>query len=172
MPITGRPLLRRPTLADAAAHFSIHSDPAANRYNPSGPMTRRAESDEIVAEWIESWDRLGFGYWCASLREQPDRIIGFGGIMRKMLAGEQRLNLYFRLAPSVWGRGIATEIGREALKLAAGMPSDNRAFALVRPDNAPSIAVIRKLGMAPVGEVDDVPGAEPSLLFSSAGPVR
>lgn len=92
-------------------------------------------------------------------------MVGFGGITKKPLAGAERLNLYFRLSPSVWGRGLATEIGRESIKIAASLPWDNRIFALVRPSNLASISVLRKLGMAVVGEVDDVPGAEPSLLF-------
>jgi len=166
MRITERLALRRPCLQDADAHFAIHSDPATNVYNPSGPITRRSDSAELLGQWIEGWDRLGFGYWSVCLREAPDLVIGFGGVMRKTIAGAQRLNLYFRLAPTVWGRGIATELGREALKAAADIPGNSRVYALVRPDNAPSIGVIRKLGMMAAGEIDDVPGAKPSLLFS------
>lgn len=164
--ITGRLILRAPAADDAAAHFAIHSDPATNIHNPSGPIARRSDSDEIIAEWVESWSRLGFGYWSVCLREQPAVVVGFGGITKKFLAEAERLNLYFRLSTSVWGRGLATEIGTASVSMAASLPGDNRIFALVRPSNLPSITVIRKLGMTAVSEVDDVPGAEPSLLFS------
>lgn len=167
MPTTERLLLRRPVPDDAASHFALHGDPATNLYNPSGPITDRRESGAILDEWCEHWDRAGFGYWAVSLRSDPDAVVGFGGIMRKTVAGAARLNLYFRLAPHVWGRGLATELGRSALDQASRVEESRETYALVRPDNLQSIAVIRKLGLVLVGEVDDVPGSGPSLLFAT-----
>jgi len=165
--ITERLVLRPPVMEDAAAHFSVHSDPATNLHNPLGPLKRRSESDEILAEWIASWERRGYGYWSVCLREQPFVVVGFGGLTKKLVAGAHRLNLYFRLAPWVWGRGIATEIGLEAIRSAVAIPGDNRVFALVRPGNLSSLCVLRKLGMAAEGVLDDIPGEAPSLLFSA-----
>lgn len=169
MLFTERLLLRRPTMEDAPAHFAIHSDPATNVHNPSGPLALRSESDEIVEEWIEQWEHAGLGYWAVCLRSEAKRVIGFGGVSDKSLANATRSNLYFRFSPDVWGRGLATELGRSALDYALTAAGRSQVFARVRPDNAPSIAVIRKLGMALFGEVDDVPGARPSLLFATAG---
>lgn len=169
----GRLVLRPPRAADADAHFAIHGDPETNRFNPAGPITDPAESRAILDAWSAHWDRHGFGYWAVALRAAPDAVIGFGGIAFRPVGGEVQLNLYFRLSPTVWGRGLATELAQAAL---AGAPPGRDVFALVRPDNAPSIAVLRKLAFDQFGAIDDVPGAAPSLLFvhrrgGGAGPI-
>jgi RimJ/RimL family protein N-acetyltransferase len=165
---TDRMLLRRPVIEDARAHFRIHGDPATNIHNPAGPVRDEDESARILEEWMAHWDRTGFGYWAVALREKPSAVIGFGGINQKVLAERMRLNLYFRFSPSAWGRGLATELGRAALSTAGA----DEVFALVRPENAPSIRVIQKLGMNLVGSVDDVVGFPPSLLFASTSGVK
>ena len=166
--LTDRLLLRRPTLDDLPSHFRIHGDPATNLHNPSGPVATENESADILREWIDDWDRTGLGYWAVALRDDPSAVIGFGGIRQKLIEGETRLNLGFRFAPSAWGRGLATELGRAVLGSAEGRPDGGTVFAVVRPDNAPSIKVIQKIGMELVGEVDDVPRAPPSLLFATS----
>lgn len=159
---TERLLLRPPLPADRDAHFAIHGDPETNRFNPSGPIADREESADILTGWISHWARQGFGYWAVSLRAAPGEVVGFGGIALRPVGGVERPNLYFRLSPRVWGRGIATELARAAID--SSTPGRD-VFALVRPDNAPSIAVLRKLGFAEAEAVDDVPGAAPSLMF-------
>lgn len=108
----GRLVLRPPRAADADAHFTIHGDPATNRFNPAGPITDPAESRAILDAWSAHWDGHGFGYWAVALRAAPDAVIGFGGIAFRPVGGEVQLNLYFRLSPTVWGRGLATELAR------------------------------------------------------------
>ena len=51
------------------------------------------------------------------------------------------------LDSGVWGRGLATEGGAAALRAAFGALGLRRVIALARPENAPSLAVMRKLGM-------------------------
>lgn len=55
--------------------------------------------------------------------------------------------------PDSWGHGYATESARGALErgFAAGL---GEIYAVVRPDNAPSIAVCRRLGMEALGVTD------------------
>lgn len=159
---TDRLRLRPPVPDDVGAHFAIHGDPATNRFNPSGPLADPAESAAILADWIDHWARAGFGYWAVELDEAPGQVVGFGGIALRPVGGHERPNLYFRLSPLIWGRGLATELGRAAL---AHIAPGRDVFALVRPDNAPSIAVLGKLGFEPADAIEDVPGAAPSLLF-------
>ncbi len=55
--------------------------------------------------------------------------------------------------PDSWGQGYATEAARGALDhgFAHGL---REIFAVVRPDNEPSLAVCRRLGMTPLGRTD------------------
>jgi RimJ/RimL family protein N-acetyltransferase len=56
----------------------------------------------------------------------------------------------WHLHPDSWGHGYATEAARGAVDRAFryGLPE---VYAVVRPDNAPSLAVCRRLGMTPLG---------------------
>jgi RimJ/RimL family protein N-acetyltransferase len=56
----------------------------------------------------------------------------------------------WHLHPDAWGRGLATEAARGAI--AHGFRGGLEAiYAVVRPGNAASLAVCRRLAMRPVG---------------------
>ena len=165
MVTTARLILDPANMEHDLEHFKIHSDPATNLFNPFGPLTNRQESTRIVRDWHRDWEQNGFGYWAVSLQEAPEKIIGFGGITKKVIDGIERLNLYFRFAQAVWGRGLATELGHYAMDEASKLGDHSQVVALVRPDNTPSIKVLCKLGMTPIGQIDDVAGRPPSLLY-------
>lgn len=167
MEATSRLILHPADIADASAHFAIHGDPATNRHNPSGPLADIAESEGILSEWQAHWREHGFGYWAVRLGDDQSRIIGFGGVANRPIAGEIRLNLYFRFSPAVWGRGLATEMASHALAAVRSRGIARPVHALVRPDNLASIAVLKRLGMVMIAEVDDVPEHPPSLLFAT-----
>jgi len=160
-----RLLLRPPRAEDVERHFAIHGDPATNIHNPSGPVPDMGESAAMLNQWMAHWREHGFGFWAVAAAEAPDLVIGFGGTNLKPIAGTTRFNLYYRFAPAAWGKGYASELGEAALANAFDALSAPAVHAVVRPDNAPSIRVLERLGMERVGEVDDVPGRQPSMLF-------
>lgn len=65
----------------------------------------------------------------------------------------------WHLHPEEWGRGYATEAARGAIErgFAAGL---TRILAVVQPGNDASVAVTRRLGMAPIGRSRDWYGVE------------
>ena len=148
-------------------HFLIHADPHTNFHNPSGPVKSFAESAGMISDWRTHWIAHGFGYWAASILDDPESVIGFGGVALKRLDGEDRLNIYFRFSTQVWGQGFATELGRCAIGLRKDADARARVYGLVRPDNAPSRRVLERLEMAPVGLLDDVEGARPSVIYAT-----
>ncbi len=100
---------------DLEAFVTIHGDPRTNQHNPAGPVEDAADARQMLAGWIEDWRARGIGYWAI---EDPDsgRVVGFAGI-RAMPAADtvEVFNLYYRLSPEVWGRGIAGAVAREAI---------------------------------------------------------
>ena len=149
---TDRLLLCRPSVADADAYFAINSDPATNVHNPAGPMVDPTAAAPVLELWARHWREEGYGYW--TVRDPGSgEILGFAGV-RPPLRGEDFLNLYYRFRPSAWGKGYATEVGRAAMALAAKAAPGRVVAALIRPKNEPSIAVARRLGMHPEGEVE------------------
>ncbi|HZZ88361.1 MAG TPA: GNAT family N-acetyltransferase [Caulobacteraceae bacterium] len=163
---TERLALRRPTEADLEAIWEVHADPKTNQFNPAGPMATRDHARGMLDSWDSHWDRYGFGYWAVCERGRPDRAIGFGGVMRKLVGEAEAFNLYFRFRPEVWGNGFAGEMGEAALALAFDRIGAAQVLGLVRPANEPSIRALVRLGMSPHGELDDVAGGPVSLIYA------
>jgi RimJ/RimL family protein N-acetyltransferase len=64
--------------------------------------------------------------------------VGFGGLSYKIYGDLERLNLGFRLAPTVWGNGLATELTQMALAIAFEKINAAEVYGLTRPQNIPS----------------------------------
>jgi RimJ/RimL family protein N-acetyltransferase len=163
-------IYRAPRPGDLARLFAIYSDPQTQQFNPSGPMTRQAEAAMLLGRWIDHWQTYGYGWWAIARKDAADSIIGFGGIALHGFLGEERLNLGYRFAVEAWGQGFATETGRTALDHAFTDLKLQEIYAFVRPTHAASIRVLEKIGMQLFGEMKDVPGQAPSLLFKAQLP--
>ena len=79
---------------------------------------------------VEAWTRDGVGYWAV---EHDAKLVGVTGLRRMVLQGRDCWNLYYRLRPSAWGKGL----GREAARaLADGCRPRLSVLARTRPTNA------------------------------------
>lgn len=166
---TDRLVLRPVRRDDLEALWTIHGDPETNRYNPAGPLPSRAAAEELLRQWESHWREHDFGYWAIATREQPETVIGFGGVRLRYFRGAERLNLFFRLATSTWGKGYATEMGRAAVALAFDRLDHDAVFATTRPDNQPSISVLGRLGFQRDGELPDDRGMPSNVYVRHRG---
>jgi [ribosomal protein S5]-alanine N-acetyltransferase len=167
MQTTDRLLLRRPTDDDLEALFAIYGDPATNTFNPFGPHASIEQSKSVLDAWLKHWEERGFGQWAIATRATPEEVIGFGGVAFRLYVDQPALNLGYRLATPAWGQGYATEVADAALRHGHDDLGYLKVNAIVRPVNQPSIRVLEKIGMRRVGQLDDVPGQEPSHLYES-----
>lgn len=165
--VTERLVLRAPQADDLDAMFALHADPIANRFSPSGMLSTRAEADILLQLWLEHWQRHGHGPWAIALREVPDVVIGFGGLLWRSLGslGGESLQLYFRFAPQYWGQGLASEMSQRALALAFDELGAAKVLAVVLPANMPSRRTLERIGMLLTGSQADVPGQPASLVY-------
>lgn len=94
-------------------------------------------------------------------------VIGFA---RLGLAGVRAAELGFAIRHSQWGHGYATDAARMLITFGFSELGLHRLSAAVGPDNAASIAVIKRLGMTYEGRIRDhvyTNGAwRDSLLYS------
>jgi RimJ/RimL family protein N-acetyltransferase len=74
-------------------------------------------------------------------------------ILVRLPDGDGELEVGWHLHPDAWGHGYATEAARAVLTRAFRR-GVGEVFAVVRPDNAASLSVCRRLGMAGLGRTD------------------
>lgn len=162
---TTRLTYRRPQQADLPTVFAIFGDPQTNLFNPAGPMTDITQAGALLDRWLQHWETHGYGWWTISSAQAPEQILGFAGIAAHDYLGKKVINLGYRFAVEAWGHGYATEAAQNALTHAFNHLGLPEVFGLVRPDHTASIRVLEKIGMCRFGELDDVPGKAPSLVF-------
>jgi RimJ/RimL family protein N-acetyltransferase len=150
---TARLAMRRPTGADLDAIFAITADPRTTKHNPSDAIVTRRDARELYRRWNDQWVQYGFGYWTVRRRD-TDLILGFCGLKVMPFRGGWVLNLFYRLAPSAWGHGIAGEAAAAAVAWAAENAPKWTIIARVRPRNIASQRVAMKAGLVRAPRMD------------------
>jgi ribosomal-protein-alanine N-acetyltransferase len=151
--VTARLALRRPAAADLTTIFAIHRDPQACRHNPSDLLATDADAEHLYRRWDEHWRRHGFGYWVVEARDR--RILGFAGLKAVRFRETEALNLFYRLHPSAWGDGVATEAATAVVAWAGRHLPEWPIIARVRPDNVASQKVAQRAGLTRAEHLDD-----------------
>ena len=106
------------------------------------------------AQLVERWDTVHalddrYGAWAI---ERPDGVAAGTVLFKPLPNGVGEVEVGWHLHPDSWGRGYATEAARAVIDrgFRAGVPE---VYAVVRPGNAASVAVCRRLGMQPLGRL-------------------
>ncbi len=140
---TPRLRLRRVSMEDLDAFHGLEVALRAREDRPRQPPSR-ADSARYLAAFCDVWERGELGYWTILLEGQ---VAGFGGVRAKQWRGRQCWNLYYRVAPALWGLGIATEMAGEAIAAAWSVHPDWPILAETRPGNLPAIRVAERVGL-------------------------
>lgn len=152
---TPRLLLRRWRSADAAPFAEINGDPRVAEHLP-GTMTR-TERDALIARIEAGFESRGFDVWAVEAPGVCD-LAGFVGLTvpRRTLPFSPCVEIGWRLAPAVQGRGYASEAARAALDFGFGALGLAEIVSFTVPANVRSIAVMERIGMTrdPAGDFD------------------
>ena len=87
--------------------------------------------------------KYGYGRW-ACVDKASGEVIGFAGL--KYLEELQGTDLGYRLLPSYWGRGLATEAALASIDYGFQQLRLPRLLGLVDPENTRSVRVLEKTG--------------------------
>jgi RimJ/RimL family protein N-acetyltransferase len=124
-----------------------NADPRVMEFFFEGAMNR-AGSDALIDRIEKHIDEHGFGAWAL---EVPDvaPFIGFAGLSvpRFTTLFTPCVEIGWRLAPSYWGRGYATEAARVALAHGFGPLEIPEIVSFTAATNLRSRAVMERLGM-------------------------
>jgi ribosomal-protein-alanine N-acetyltransferase len=127
-----------------------------------GGTKARAESEEGLSIELAHWEREGFGLWAWFDRE-TDEFVGRAGIRRRLVDGREEVEIAYALAADRWGKGLATEIARELVRIGFGELGLGDLIAYTVPDNVRSRRVMEKAGLT--YERDVVHDGRPHVLY-------
>jgi ribosomal-protein-alanine N-acetyltransferase len=103
-------------------------------------------------EKVRGRDREGLPTQFALVFRPTGKLIGFCGFFVQTVDEVDELEIAYRLDPSYWGRGLATEAARAVRDHAFNDLLLSRVISLIHPDNVASRRVAEKNGMVPEKE--------------------
>jgi ribosomal-protein-alanine N-acetyltransferase len=136
--------LDAPAPADLDDLVGLWQDPAvtATLGGPRPPDVVRGLLEAITSHRAAH----GWGWWI--LRDPATAaFLGYGGIRHAMFDGQPEIELGYALLQPAWGRGLATELAREAIRLAFEELRLDSVVAITTPANRASQRVMEKAGM-------------------------
>ena len=143
--LTQRTVMRPFEASDAETAFTWFGDREVMRFTSSGSDRSPSGTAQRLFDYIHHQHKYGFSRWIV-LDRKYRHPIGDAGLL--YLDGSDNVELGFRLIRAEWGRGLATEVASCWLRhglTRLGLP---RIVAIAQPDNARSIGVLQKIGMA------------------------
>lgn len=151
--LTPRLRLRGWREEDVEPMAAISGDPRVGEW--LGGTRDLDETRAAIARWDAHWRERGFGPWAVEERA-GGALIGRIGLLYwdDWPAGDHDAEVGWTLAPSAWGRGLATEGAREALRFGFAERDMRHIISITLPTNLRSQRVMAKCGLTRRGEAD------------------
>jgi ribosomal-protein-alanine N-acetyltransferase len=141
---TARLAGRRPEPGDAATYARIFTDARVDEEAWPEHLRTADRAHAVLDDLMRHWERWGFGPWTVLVDGTP---IGYAGLRHADVGGRPEVELVWFLDADHWGRGYATEMAREAVRVAFEILELDAVVAQTTEVNGASRAVMEKLGM-------------------------
>ena len=141
---TERLLLRKFTPDDLPRLVEIRSAPEVYQYLGGLKLQNPQAIEKRLKDYIESYDRYGFGA-CAMIWKETGEMFGWSGLM--MLEDYNEIEVGYGMSKEFWRRGIGLECARAWLEFGFEKKNLERIVALAEPENTGSWRIMEKLGM-------------------------
>jgi RimJ/RimL family protein N-acetyltransferase len=152
---TPRLILRRWQEIDRTPFAAMNADPVVMRFF-AAPFTREV-SDENIDRYLAAFDREGFSFFAATVRD-TGAFAGTIGLqtMRDVVPNlpQPAVEIGWRLTQAAQGKGFATEGARAIIDFAFNELGLDEVVAITAIPNRPSRRVMEKLGMTHRPELD------------------
>jgi RimJ/RimL family protein N-acetyltransferase len=152
---TPRLTLRRWQEADRSPFAQMNADPVVMHFF-AAPFTRE-QSDEAIDRYLAAFDREGFSFFAATLRD-TGAFVGTIGLqtMRDVVPNlpQPAVEIGWRLTEAAQGRGLATEGALAIVDFAFHQLGLVEVVAITAIPNQPSRRVMEKLRMTHRPELD------------------
>lgn len=150
---------------DAFRLFDLNSDPEVMRYLSNGVTSNMEESELGIKRIFEFLDASEgkFGFWLA-FEKSSNLFMGWFLFRpdKKTPKNYAEIELGHRLKKEFWGKGYATEVSKEFLKLGFEKYKVKTIFAKTMKGNLASARVMQKIGLKFERDIieDDFPGED------------
>ncbi len=150
---------------DFRPYHSLLQHPEVYRHFGPNPMGQE-ECWRRLAASIGMWDLLGFGGWAVE-RSSDDRLIGTLSLfnawrdLNPVFGDEPEMGWIF--SHEVHGQGMAGEACRAVLGWAEASLPPTQIWAIIAPENEPSLKLAAKLGFERIG--DSLYNDEPTVVL-------
>ena len=161
---TERCLVRNWRAEDAERAFDIYRRWEVAKWLGAEPQAM--ESMDQAHRMVQRWGELNVtepetGRW--AVERKADGVVAGTVILLPLPDGAGEFEVGWHFHPDSWRQGLASESARGAIGWGFARGLDE-ILAVVRPDNAASIAVCHRLGMTPLGRTTKYYQAELELF--------
>ena len=151
---TERLVLRPWRKDDFRTYHAILRHPDVYRHLSGEPMGEE-ECWRRLAAAVGMWNLLGFGGWAVE-RKLDDRLVGMLSLFNAWRALEPEFGeepeMGWIFAPEVHGQGLAGEACRAAIDWAQANLKPTPIWAIIAPENEPSMRLAGRLGFERLSE--------------------
>jgi len=119
--------------------------PRVMEFSPS--IFSRQETEAMWKRILDHFAHYGFGPWAMEVDGEFAGSMGLNWITRFETHFTPCVNIGYRLRPEFWGRGLATEGGRAALRYGFECLELREIIAFTIPENKRARRVLEKLGL-------------------------
>jgi len=162
---TPRLALREMTIADLDFVAAMLGDPEVMRFYPR--RLARDEAEGWIRRQVHRYRRDGHGLWLVLDRETGEPR-GQVGLVNQEVDGVAEPEVGYLIHRPFWRQGLAAEAASATRDHAFGVLGRPRVVSLIRPENLPSRAVARRLGMTV--EKECLHWGAPHLVYSVRAP--
>lgn len=149
---TSRLVLRRWRLSDLDALAEVFAQREVWEF-PFGRGLTTDETELRLRRYLETWERDGFGKYAMGLAS-TGAFIGYAGleVVTWFHEIEGEVEISWRLDPSYWGHGYATEAALASLAVGFDQLGIDRVVAVIEPANVASSRLAGRIGLQAVRE--------------------
>ncbi len=154
---TPRLRLRQWRESDREPFAALNADPVVMEFFPA--LITREANDASIDAWQLQFAERGWSNWAVEAKE-TNSFVGFVGLSvpRRVLPFSPCVEIGWRLARAHWGRGLATEAARSALRVGFEQLALPEIVSFTTVLNLRSRAVMERIGMHNAHEDFEHPG--------------
>ena len=140
-----------------ATFAEMNRDPQVMRYFPA--LLTAEQTHAGIDVWTAQFADRGWSNWAVELLDSGE-FIGFIGLSvpRRQLPCSPCTEIGWRLKPSAWGHGYATEGAMACLRVGFDRLGLEEIVSFTTLTNLPSIAVMQRIGMTNTNQDFEHPG--------------